>query len=110
MPCAIRRKVGKNPEGRGVLDRRRALRSLWCIRLWFKDVPPDGKTVPTIIEELASRSGMTPRYLSDRAKDLLLQPDTTVAYELGFECPQYFARLFKKKTGMTPTEYRTSCN
>lgn len=29
-----------------------------------------------------------------------------VAYELGFEYPQYFSRLFKKRTGMTPNEYR----
>lgn len=28
-----------------------------------------------------------------------------VAYELGFEYPQHLSRLFKKQTGMTPTEY-----
>ncbi len=47
-------------------------------------------------------------YLMDKAKDLLLKPDSTVAsvaYELGFEYPQYFARLFKKKVGQTPTQY-----
>ncbi|NJB69917.1 YesN/AraC family two-component response regulator [Saonia flava] len=26
--------------------------------------------------------------------------------ELGFEYPQYFSRLFKKKEGMSPTAYR----
>ncbi len=90
----------------------------------------DEKTIPTI-EEIASVMAMTPRYLSDalkvetgktamenlhlhmidKAKDLLLESDAsvaTVAYQLGFEYPQYFARLFKKKTGMTPTEYRRS--
>lgn len=48
-------------------------------------------------------------FLIDEAKSLLLAPDTTVsetAYRLGFEYPQYFSRLFKKKTGMTPKEYR----
>ena len=29
-----------------------------------------------------------------------------VAYDLGFNYPHYFSRLFKKKTGMSPNEYR----
>ena len=28
-----------------------------------------------------------------------------IAYELGFEYPQHLSRMFKKQTGMTPTEY-----
>jgi AraC-like DNA-binding protein len=30
-----------------------------------------------------------------------------VADQLAFETPYYFMRLFKKKTGMTPTKWRT---
>ncbi len=48
-------------------------------------------------------------YLMDEAKNLLLKPDMTVAevaYQLGFEYPQYFSRLFKKKIGVTPSGYR----
>ncbi len=30
-----------------------------------------------------------------------------VAYELGFQYPQHFTRVFKKAVGMTPNEYRT---
>lgn len=45
----------------------------------------------------------------DLAKSHLLKNDKSaseIAYELGFEYPQYFSRLFKSKTGMTPVEYR----
>ena len=48
-------------------------------------------------------------YLIDEAKNILLQPHKTVsevAYNLGFEYPAYFSRLFKKKEGISPTEYR----
>ena len=47
--------------------------------------------------------------LIDRAKNLLLERDSTVAevaYQLGFEYPQYFSRLFKKKVGVSPTAFR----
>ncbi len=43
------------------------------------------------------------------AKSKLLNSEKSVseiAFELGFEYSQYFCRLFKKKTGMTPGEYR----
>ena len=29
-----------------------------------------------------------------------------LAYSLGFQCPQHFCRLFKKRVGYTPSEYR----
>lgn len=48
-------------------------------------------------------------YLIDEAKNILLNPNKTiseVAFELGFEYPPYFSRLFKKKEGISPTEYR----
>lgn len=81
------------------------------------------------IKEIAHKLNMSQRYLSDalkseanmsakeciqnyimeRAKYELastLKPITTIAYELGYEYPQYFIRLFKKKNGITPKEYR----
>jgi len=48
-------------------------------------------------------------YLINEAKNILLKPNISiaeVAYELGFEYPQYFSRLFKKKEGLSPSEYR----
>lgn len=81
------------------------------------------------IEEIADKLAVSQRYLSDtlkketgktstehlqlylidEAKNILLKPNKTiseVAYELGFEYPPYFSRLFKKKEGISPTEYR----
>lgn len=48
-------------------------------------------------------------YLIEKAKTRLLNSDETVsqiAYELGFEYPQYFSKIFKKKTGLSPAKYR----
>ncbi|SHK98828.1 helix-turn-helix domain-containing protein [Flagellimonas taeanensis] len=47
--------------------------------------------------------------LVDRAKEKLSTTDLSVseiAYELGFEHPQSFSKLFKKKTNMSPSEFR----
>ena len=81
------------------------------------------------IEQIANRMSVSQRYLSDtlkketgktttehiqlylinEAKNILLQPNKSVsevAYELGFEYPQYFSRLFKKQEGISPTAFR----
>ena len=86
------------------------------------------KGLPSI-EEIAKSLSVSQRYLSDslkketgktttehihlylieEAKEMLLQPYKTVAevaYELGFEYPPYFSRLFKKKEGVSPSVYR----
>jgi AraC-like DNA-binding protein len=85
------------------------------------------KGIPTV-EWLADQLGVSRRYMSDtikaetgktavdqinlylveEAKNLLLAPNASIsetAYDLGFEYPQYFSRLFKKKTGVSPKEY-----
>jgi len=48
-------------------------------------------------------------YILEKAKKLLISSNNTIneiSYELGFEYPQYFSTLFKKKLGITPQEYR----
>ena len=63
---------------------------------------------------LKSETGKSARehlhyYLLERAKTLLLGtncPVNEIAFALGFEYPQNLTKLFKNKTGLTPTEYR----
>jgi AraC-like DNA-binding protein len=49
-------------------------------------------------------------YLIEEAKNMLLGSQKSVseiAYALGFEYPQYFNKLFKQKTGLTPASFRS---
>lgn len=63
-----------------------------------------------------AETGFTPSdYLSRervrQAKILLRKPSapiTDIAFRLGFQSSAYFAAVFKKLTGMTPSEYRNS--
>jgi len=48
-------------------------------------------------------------FIIEKAKNLILQSSnsmTEIAYDLGFNYPHYFGRLFKAKTGVTPLQYR----
>ena len=88
--------------------------------------------LPTV-EKLANELSVSSSYLSDmlrsltgqntqqhihdklieKAKGILTTTDLTVsqiAYQLGFEYPQSFSKLFKVKTNLTPMEYRQSFN
>lgn len=90
------------------------------------------KGLPTV-ESLASQLKVSPRYLGDmlrsltgqnarqhiheklieKAKEQLSSTNLSVseiAYHLGFEHPQSFNKLFKKKTQQTPIEYKQSFN
>lgn len=49
--------------------------------------------------------------LIEKAKQRLLTTSLTInelAFQLGFEYPQYFSRLFKQKTGLSPVAFRFS--
>jgi AraC-like DNA-binding protein len=82
------------------------------------------------VQYFADKLGLTPNYFGDiikhftqksalenihefvikKAKELLEQNtvmnNTEVAYELGFEYPNYFSKFFKKQVNLTPKEYR----
>jgi len=88
--------------------------------------------LPTV-QYVAERLNMSPNYLSgllkvltsqstqqhihekliDRAKEKLSITNLTVsqiAYQLGFEHPQSFSKLFKSKTNLSPLAFRSSFN
>ena len=50
---------------------------------------------------IALRISTAKGYLENSTKNI-----AEISYEIGYENPLYFSRLFRKNTGMTPTEYR----
>jgi AraC-like DNA-binding protein len=95
---------------------------------YFADEKIKKQGLPTV-KYLADQVNLSPSYLSDLlkketgknaqehihfhlievAKNSLLNSEKNIneiAYDLGFEYPQYFNKLFKQKTGKTPMGYR----
>lgn len=99
---------------------------------YFNSDPVLQNGLPTV-QYLAEQLHYSPRYLSDmlrqltglsasqhiqnkvieKAKEILAVSDLSVAeiaYQLGFEHPQSFNKLFKRKTNVSPLQYRQSFN
>lgn len=95
---------------------------------YFDDELTNHKALPSV-QLLADELAMSPNYLSDmlrsltgqntqqhihnkiieKAKELLSTSRLSVseiAYQLGYEYPQSFSKLFKRETRQTPTEFR----
>jgi AraC-like DNA-binding protein len=97
-------------------------------RFLFKNYLDYGEHEP--LHYFADKLGLTLNYLGDiikhftqksplenihefvirKAKEMLEKRgdlnNTEIAYELGFEYPNYFAKFFKKQVNLTPKEYR----
>lgn len=56
--------------------------------------------VPSV-QYCAGQMAYSPRYLGD----VIHKSTGGTAFLLGFEFPHHFTRLFKKVTGITPTEF-----
>ncbi|PQA59577.1 helix-turn-helix domain-containing protein [Siphonobacter curvatus] len=99
---------------------------------YFNDETALLQGLPTV-QFLAEQLNVSPRYLGDmlrtltghntqqhihlklieKAKEILTLSNLTVgeiAYQLGFEHPQSFSKLFKSKTNLSPLEFRASFN
>lgn len=86
-------------------------------------------TKPLSLEEVAAHVGLSPYYFSklfkerfhtnfmdyltglriEQAKQLLTQSDCSlkeICFQVGYKDPNYFSRVFKKITGVSPSEYR----
>jgi AraC family transcriptional activator of pobA len=99
---------------------------------YFNNSTPLIKGIPTV-QFFAQQLNLSPAYLSDmlrsltgqnakqhihnklieKAKEKLSTTNLSIseiAYELGFEHPQSFSKLFKNKSGVSPLEFRQSFN
>lgn len=96
---------------------------------WHYALPENSSVKLPSVTEIAARLKMNPNYLSqilkehtgksaldhihdhviEKAKSMLANPSLTIgeiAMLLGFDYPNYFARLFRKKMGVAPSKYR----
>lgn len=99
------------------------------LKNYYRTEMPLSRGIPSVAY-IAEAMNMSPKYLSDllkketgsgaqqqiqdfvinRAKTELLgttEMISKIAYDLGFEYPQHFSKMFKRKVGMSPAAYRS---
>ena len=99
------------------------------LKAYYQTAKVNDLGIPSV-QYLASELNLSSNYLSDllkketgkttqehihlfvieKAKNILLNSSNSISeigYSLGFDYPQHFSNLFKSKTGMSPTEFRS---
>ncbi len=99
------------------------------LNAYFEEGEAGEKGLPTV-NHMASQLHLSPKYLTDllkqetgktalelihlyvisEAKNMLVAGEKSIseiAYQLGFENPPYFSRLFRKEVGVSPKDYKT---
>ncbi|SFW79248.1 helix-turn-helix domain-containing protein [Chitinophaga sancti] len=116
---------------RQFLTRKTLYNDLICqMNTYISETINTSSQLPTV-QQVANHLQVSPRYLSDmlksltgmgtqqhihhqlieKAKEILLTTNATIAeiaYQLGFEHPQSFNKLFRQKTNTSPLAYRKS--
>lgn len=115
-------------ESRKVLSNQLTKKFKDLLKTYYVD---ESNTSQPNVQYFANKLNITPNYLSDtikhntgqsalntihefiidEAKSLLINTDKTVSeisYELGFDYPNYFSKLFKNKVKLSPSQFRTS--
>jgi AraC family transcriptional regulator len=99
---------------------------------WVLDYIVDNLEADLSLSQLSAIAGMSPHYFSElfkqstglsphryvlrqkieRAKEHLCNPRLTLieaGFEVGFENPSHFARVFRKVVGVSPSHFRADC-
>ena len=98
------------------------------LNTYFEKGKAEGNGLPSV-SNFASQLNLSPKYLSDllkqetgktalelihlyvisEAKNMIVEGEKSIseiAFQLGFENPPYFSRLFKKEVGISPKEFQ----